>query len=208
MKLLVETIRDNIEYLAESDGSGNKVWKIRGIFAQAETRNRNGRIYPRNLMEREVERYNREKIQTRQSIGECEHPDGPNINLRRASHIIEKLEMRGNDVYGEARILNTRDGKDIQALLEAGVCLGISTRALGSLDFNKVVQEDFNLITADIVANPSAPKAYLESLRESKEYGIDAEGNYYLISESLKKPTNQKELAEALKMLMEHLKAV
>jgi hypothetical protein len=174
MKLIVEHRDINeMEILTEEVGeSKQKVYKIKGPFLEAVTKNRNGRIYSQELIEREVNRYNQEKIKTKRSIGELDHPPTPTLNLERVSHIIESLEMDGNIGVGSARVLDTPMGKIASSLLSQGIKLGVSTRGVGSLQGSKV-NDDYHLICVDLVADPSAPSAFVEGVLENKEYIID-----------------------------------
>jgi hypothetical protein len=175
MKLITE-YRDfgqDVECLSE-DVSGNRKFYIQGIFLQAEVRNRNGRKYPLDIMEREVQRYTNNYIIKKRAFGELGHPDGPSINLDRVSHLIESLIKDGSNFIGKAKILDTPNGKIVQAMLADGAQLGVSSRGVGSLRSSNgvdVVQDDFMLATAaDIVADPSAPAAFVNGIMEGKEW--------------------------------------
>ena len=173
MKLISESIED-VEYLLEDDDSGKKNYRIRGPFLQAEIKNRNGRIYPMGILEKEVGRYNKEYIQKNRAFGELGHPDGPTVNLERVSHLITKLYPEGNNFIGEAKIMDTPYGKIVKNLIDEGAKLGVSSRGMGSLVPQRgahVVKDDFYLATAaDIVADPSAPNAFVEGIMEGKEW--------------------------------------
>ena len=173
MKLISESIED-IEYLFEDDENGKKNYKIRGPFLQAEVKNRNGRIYPLPILQKEVARYNKEYIQKNRAFGELGHPDGPTVNLERVSHMITSLHADGNDFIGEAKIMDTPYGKIVKNLIDEGAKLGVSSRGMGSLAPQRgahVVKDDFYLATAaDIVADPSAPNAFVEGIMEGKEW--------------------------------------
>ena len=176
MKLISESIED-IDYLIEDDDSGKKNYKIRGPFLQAEVKNRNGRIYPMHILEKEVGRYNKEYIQKNRAFGELGHPDGPTVNLERVSHMITSLHADGTNFMGEAKILDTPYGKIVKNLIDEGAKLGVSSRGMGSLvpmRGAQVVKDDFYLATAaDIVADPSAPNAFVEGIMEGKEWVWD-----------------------------------
>ena len=177
MKLISESIED-IEYLFEDDETtGKKNYKIRGPFLQAEVKNRNGRIYPLSILEKEVTRYNKEYIQKNRAFGELGHPDGPTVNLERVSHMITGLHPDGNNFIGEAKIMDTPYGKIVKNLIDEGAMLGVSSRGMGSLEPKngaQVVRKDFYLATAaDIVADPSAPNAFVEGIMEGKEWVWD-----------------------------------
>ena len=173
MKLIREEI-EKVKVLTEGTGS-NKKFYVEGIFLQSECVNRNGRMYPFSIMEREVKRYNEQYVQKGRALGELGHPDGPTVNLDRVSHKIISLSCEGNNWIGKAQILSTPMGKIVEALLKDGVCLGVSSRGIGSLRENnkgyKEVGEDFMLATAaDIVADPSAPDAFVQGIMEGKEW--------------------------------------
>jgi hypothetical protein len=175
MKLISEEI-SNAEYIVE-ESNGNKNYKIRGVFLQTEIRNRNGRVYPKDILENEVRRYNTEFINKKRAFGELGHPDGPTVNLERVSHMITKLYPDGNNFIGEAKIMNTPYGKIVKGLIDEGAQLGVSSRGMGSLEQRggvNYVGKDFYLATAaDIVADPSAPDAFVEGIMENKEWVWD-----------------------------------
>ena len=173
MKLITEEIQ-KVEFITEGKGSSKKSY-IKGIFLQAEQVNRNGRMYPLSIMEREVNRYNENFVQKGRALGELGHPDGPTVNLDRVSHKICELYKDGNNFIGKAQLLETPMGKIAMSLINEGVCLGVSSRGVGSLKMtnegHKVVGEDFMLATAaDIVADPSAPDAFVQGIMEGKEW--------------------------------------
>ena len=173
MKLITEEI-EKVKVLIEGTGS-NKKFYIEGVFLQSECVNRNGRMYPFSIMEREVKRYNENYVQKGRALGELGHPDGPTVNLDRVSHKIISLSCEGNNWIGKAQILSTPMGKIAESLLKDGVCLGVSSRGIGSLRENnkgyKEVGEDFMLATAaDIVADPSAPDAFVQGIFEGVEW--------------------------------------
>lgn len=176
MKLISEHI-ENIEYLTEANDKGGKNYKIRGTFLQADIKNRNGRIYPMEILAKEVGRYNKNFIQKKRAFGELGHPDGPTVNLERVSHMITDLYPDGNNFIGEAKIMDTPYGKIVKNLIDEGAQLGVSSRGMGSLEPKKgaqVVRNDFYLATAaDIVADPSAPGAFVEGIMEGKEWVWD-----------------------------------
>jgi hypothetical protein len=171
MKLIKE-ISQELEYITESN-EGKKGTYIRGPFMQAEKANKNGRMYPKGTLEKEVERY-QQMIAEKRSLGELGHPPNPTLNLNQVSHLITRLDWDGNNVMGEAKILDTPMGKIAKNFIEEGVRLGVSSRGVGSLgegkDGIKVVQPDFHLATVDIVADPSAPDAFVEGIMESAEW--------------------------------------
>jgi len=173
MKLITEEI-SSVEFITEGKGAGQKCF-IKGIFLQAEQVNRNGRLYPMQIMEKEVNRYNESFVQKGRALGELGHPDGPTVNLDRVSHKICELYRDGNNFVGKAQLLETPMGKIAQSLIKEGVQLGVSSRGVGSLKMtnegHKIVGEDFMLATAaDIVADPSAPDAFVSGIMEGKEW--------------------------------------
>ena len=179
MKLITEKIEDARIVITEGK-NGKRNTFIEGVFLQAEITNRNGRMYPMRTMEREVQKYNENFVKTGRALGELGHPDGPTINLDRASHLITSLQREGNNFIGKARLLETPMGKIAKQLLDEGVKLGVSSRGLGSIKEEngvKIVGEDFMLATAaDIVADPSAPEAFVNGIMEGKEW-VWANGN-------------------------------
>ena len=172
MKLITETIED-VKLLTE-EKDGKKLLYIEGVFLQSELKNRNGRMYPFEVLNREVERYNEEYVQSKRALGELGHPDGPTINLDRVSHRITSLRAEGNNFIGKAQILDTPMGNIAKNLLGEGVQLGVSSRGMGSIERKEdcnVVADDFMLTTAaDIVADPSAPDAFVNGIMEGKEW--------------------------------------
>ena len=173
MKLITEEI-SNVKIITEGKGSGKKLY-IEGVFLQGNIKNRNGRMYPMETLAREVKRYNETFVNKGRALGELGHPDGPTVNLDRVSHKITSLSEDGNNFKGKAQILNTPMGKIASSLLDEGVMLGVSSRGVGSLkttnEGHKVVGEDFMLATAaDIVADPSAPDAFVSGIMEGKEW--------------------------------------
>ena len=175
MKLITEQI-ENVQILTE-EKDGKKLLYIEGVFLQSELTNRNGRRYPFEVLNREVERYNEEYVKTKRALGELGHPDGPTINLDRVSHRIVSLRAEGNNFMGKAQILDTPMGKIAKSLLDEGVQLGVSSRGMGSIEKQEgisVVRDDFMLTTAaDIVADPSAPDAFVNGIMEGKEWVWD-----------------------------------
>ena len=175
MYLITETIDNPLRVLSE-EKEGKKNLFIEGVFMQAEQQNKNGRIYPRDILINEVARYNQSYIKENRALGELGHPEGPTVNLERVSHIITNLKENGNDVIGKAKILGTPYGKIVENLIDSGVKLGVSSRGMGSLkQMNGVnmVQEDFMLAAVDIVADPSAPNAFVNGIMEGKQWVWD-----------------------------------
>ena len=173
MKLITEEI-SNVQIITEGKGASKKLY-IEGVFLQGNIKNRNGRMYPIETLSKEVNRYNETFVQKGRALGELGHPDGPTVNLDRVSHKITSLVAEGNNFRGKAQILNTPMGKIASSLLDEGVMLGVSSRGVGSLREDrsgaKIVGEDFMLATAaDIVADPSAPDAFVQGIMEGKEW--------------------------------------
>jgi hypothetical protein len=172
MKLIAEAI-ENVEYITE-EKDGNKSYKIRGVFMQGDIKNRNGRVYPMQVLTNEVKNYNRKFVNENRAYGELGHPEGPTVNLERVSHLVTELYPDGKNIMGEARILDTPMGKIVKTLMDEGTKLGVSSRGMGSLDERdgaKYVRNDFYLAAAaDIVADPSAPSAFVQGIMEGKEW--------------------------------------
>ena len=173
VKLISEQVQD-VEYITEEKEDGKKNYKIKGVFMQADIKNRNGRVYPMEILQKEVKRYNKQYINEKRAFGELGHPDGPTVNLERASHMITGLNPDGKNFIGEAKILSTPMGNIVKNLMDEGAKLGVSSRGMGSLDQKNganYVRDDFYLATAaDIVADPSAPNAFVEGIMEGKEW--------------------------------------
>jgi hypothetical protein len=173
MKLIAEYHEQDLECLVERNENGDKSYVIEGVFAQAESKNRNGRVYPKQIMESAVNKYVKEQVSKKRAVGELNHPEGPTVNLDKVSHLITQLEFKGNDVIGKAQILDTPMGKIVKGLLEGGVQLGVSTRGMGSLEQRNgtmYVKEDFILNTVDIVQDPSAPGAFVNGIMEGVDW--------------------------------------
>jgi hypothetical protein len=204
MKLITESIED-IQIL-EEESNGKKILHIEGVFLQGDIKNRNGRVYPFGVLEREVGRYNEQYVTVGRALGELGHPDGPTVNLDRVSHKIVSLRAEGSNFVGKAQILNTPMGNIAKSLLESGVKLGVSSRGMGSIEEKNganYVRDDFMLATAaDIVADPSAPDAFVNGIMEGKEWvwenGIIKEVNiakyHRYISESTRKNIEERSL--------------
>ncbi len=210
MKLITETI-ENIEVLTEQNANGKKDYKIKGIFMQADIKNRNGRIYPVGTLAKEVKRYNEQFINKKRAFGELGHPDGPTVNLERVSHMITSLKPEGKNFVGEAKIMDTPYGKIVKNLIDEGAQLGVSSRGMGSLQSGSqgnVVGKDFYLATAaDIVADPSAPDAFVEGIMEGKEWvwdnGVLKSMEVERYKEEIEK-TKRAELAEKKASIFKH----
>ena len=215
VKLISEEIQD-VEYVTEQKENGKKNYKIKGIFMQADIKNRNGRVYPEEVLAKEVRRYNKEQINQNRAYGELGHPEGPTINLERASHMITKLYPDGKNFIGEAKVLSTPMGEIVKNLLDDGAKLGVSSRGMGSLNQKNganYVNGDFYLATAaDIVADPSAPNAFVQGIMEGKEWvwnhGTLVEAELVRMKDRIERRTRSRhakedalEFAKFLKML-------
>ena len=180
MKLITEHTNE-IEYIVEGKG---KQQYIKGVFMQSDVKNQNGRIYPFPVLQREVKNYSKKFVQEGRALGELGHPMGPTINLDRVSHLITELYEDGKNFVGKAKIMDTPNGKIVKNLLESGVKLGVSSRGLGTVKTNKSgvneVQKDFVLSTVDIVADPSAPAAFVNGIMEGKEFSVTGEMEDYI----------------------------
>jgi len=174
MKLISEYAENKLDFLVEEDKkTGKKNYAIQGIFAQAETKNRNGRIYPMPIMEKALGKYVDTQVSKGRAVGELNHPEGPTVNLDRVSHKIDDLHFEGNNVMGKASILDTPMGQVVKGLLDGGVTFGVSTRGMGSLKNNgnaMVVNDDYILNAVDIVQDPSAPSAFVNGIMEGVEW--------------------------------------
>jgi len=173
MRLIAEYNENNIECIVEKKEDGSKKYAIEGVFMQSESKNRNGRIYPKKIMENAVSKYVDTQVSQNRAVGELNHPEGPTVNLDKVSHLITDLRWEGNDVVGKAQILDTPMGQIVKGLLEGGVNLGVSTRGMGSLEQRgnaMYVKDDFTLSTVDIVQDPSAPNAFVNGIMEGVEW--------------------------------------
>lgn len=202
---LIKELNEDLNFIVEENAeTGKKNLYIEGVFLQSNLQNRNGRVYPREIMEKEVNRYMKEQVATKRAYGELGHPDGPNINLDRVSHMITSLKEDGDNWIGKAKILDTPMGNIASSLIKEGAGLGVSSRGLGSLkEKNGIneVQDDFMLATAaDIVADPSAPDAYVQGIMENREWvfvkGVWQEREIEETQEFIRKASS-KDLAEA-----------
>jgi|TARA_B100001248_G_scaffold262429_1_gene258389 hypothetical protein len=176
MKLISEYHDSNLQVITEKRKDGTKEYAIEGVFMQADQKNRNGRIYEKDVLESAVEKYVTEQVKTGRAVGELNHPEGPTINLDKVSHKITELKWQGSDVVGKASILNTPMGKIVEGLLEGGVKLGVSSRGMGTLVQKKgtsYVGNDFMLATVDIVQDPSAPGAFVNGIMEGVSWVWD-----------------------------------
>ena len=175
MRLISEQIEE-VEFITEelNEDTGKKSYKIKGVFMQSDVKNRNGRVYPQEILAKEVAKYNKNFIKEKRAFGELGHPDGPTVNLERVSHMITDLYPDGKNFIGEAKIMATPMGEIVKNLMDEGAKLGVSSRGMGSLESRggtNYVKDDFYLATAaDIVADPSAPNAFVEGIMEGKEW--------------------------------------
>ena len=183
MKLITEHTNE-VEYIVEGK---NKQQYIKGIFMQSDIQNQNGRVYPYNVLKKQVKEFNEKFVKQDRALGELGHPSGPSVNLDRVSHIITELHEDGKNFIGKAKIIDTPNGKIVKNLLESGVRLGVSSRGLGSVKTNKEgvneVQDDFVLSTVDIVSDPSAPDAFVNGIMEGKEFSLTGEVEYHIRKE-------------------------
>ena len=173
MKLISEFVENDIQCIVEKKEDGSKKYVIEGVFAQADKKNRNGRIYPKPIMEKAVGKYVSDQVSKKRAVGELNHPEGPTVNLDKVSHLITELKLENNDVVGKAQVLETPMGKIVEGLLEGGVQLGVSTRGMGSLEQKNgamYVKDDFILSTVDIVQDPSAPDAFVNGIMEGVDW--------------------------------------
>lgn len=186
MKLISEVTED-MNVLTELDEATNKKnFFIEGIFMQGNLKNRNGRIYPSEVLENEMNRYQKDFIETKRALGELGHPDGPQINGDRVSHLITQMNREGNDFYGKAKILGTPMGEIVKTFIDEGVRCGVSTRGLGSVKQKNGVMEvqpDFHLATVDIVTDPSAPNAFVNGIMENTEFYYDVASSNWIATQ-------------------------
>ena len=213
MKLITETIEE-VAYLTEN-ANGEKQHFIEGVFMQAETKNKNGRVYPKPILVKEAQRYVTEYVNKNRALGELNHPTGPSVNLDRVSHKVTWLYENNNDFYGKAKILDTPCGQIVKNLMNEGVKLGVSTRGMGSLEKRggvNVVKEDFMLAAIDIVADPSAPNAFVNGIMEGREWiwdnGILKEQQIAAYHNSLKRTPKRKLQEESIKLFSDFLRKI
>lgn len=177
MKLIAEVFNEDCEVLTEANENGKRSHYIQGIFMQGDIKNRNGRIYPSPILEKEMNRYNESFIKTKRALGELGHPNGPQINGDRVSHLITEMKRDGSNFVGKAKILGTPMGEIVKTFIDEGVKIGVSTRGLGSVKPTKngimEVQDDFHLATVDIVTDPSGPNCFVNGIMENTEYYYD-----------------------------------
>jgi len=210
MRLITE-LNESVDFITESNEDGSKSMFIEGIFMQSDQPNRNGRLYPFDVLNKEAQRYNEEYITKGRAFGELGHPEGPTINLERVSHLIKSLKAEGKDFYGKAKLLDTPYGNIVKNLIGEGAQFGVSTRGMGTLEESKegykIVKDDFHLATAaDIVADPSAPDAFVRGIMENREWVcIDGHWMERQIEESKKavRKATSKQLAEVKMKIFE-----
>lgn len=198
MHLITEANFDGLEILTENTESGKHLY-IEGIFAQAEKKNRNGRIYPDVVLSNEIKRFVNEMVKTNRALGELEHPDHPHVNPDRASHLITEINKSGTNYIGKAKILETPCGQIVKGIVEGGATLGVSTRGVGTVSSHKgskMVNEDFHLQTVDIVTNPSGIDCFVNGIMEGVEWALDAGGVYKQKSRQSAYKKTQKMLSE------------
>lgn len=181
MKLITEVFNEDCEVITEASEGGKKGYWIEGIFMQGDVKNRNGRIYPVNILEKEMKRYSKDFIESKRALGELGHPQGPQINGDRVSHLISEMKRDGNNFVGKAKILGTPMGEIVKTFIDEGVKVGVSTRGLGSVKPTNEgimeVQNDFHLATVDIVTDPSGPNCFVNGIMENTEYYYDIASN-------------------------------
>lgn len=204
MKLIAETIdNSNFRFITEEGDNGKKNYYIEGVFMQGEIQNKNNRMYPIKILEKEVNRYNNEYVKKNRAYGELGHPQGPTINLDRVSHLIKEIKQDGSNFIGKAKIMDTPMGRIVKNLMDEGAQLGVSTRGMGSLKVKNginEVQDDFVLATAaDIVADPSAPEAFVNGIMEGVEW-LHENNHWVRVAEETKKRIKQGNLTEADKL--------
>ncbi|HIJ10518.1 TPA: primosomal protein [Candidatus Woesearchaeota archaeon] len=208
MYLITETTEDIQCTISESSEDSKKNYFIEGIFMQAEQKNRNGRIYPKQILTKEVSRYTKDLVENKRAMGKLGHPEGPSLNLERVSHLITELKENDNNIIGKAKILDTPYGKIVKNLIDEGAKLGVSSRGMGSIKPNKggtnVVQEDFMLAAVDIVADPSAPDAFVNGIMEGKEWVWDNGILHSRLIENYKKAISEsdKQILNKAKLLV------
>lgn len=195
MKLIAEVFNDDCAVVTESTENGKKGYFIEGVFMQGDVKNRNGRIYPSQILEKEMDRYNTDFIKTKRALGELGHPNGPQINGDRVSHLITEMKRDGSNFVGKAKILSTPMGEIVKTFIDEGVKVGVSTRGLGSVKPTKEgimeVQNDFHLATVDIVTDPSGPNCFVNGIMENAEYYYDIASGSWRAAEQLSETVKQ-----------------
>jgi len=212
MKLITETVED-IQPIVESNEAGGKTYKLRGVMMESDTKNRNGRVYETRILSKECKRYITEYVNKNRALGELNHPSGPTVNLDRVSHMIVNLKENGKQILGEAKIIDTPMGNIVKNLIDAGAKLGVSSRGMGSLENRNgvnYVKEDFTLAAIDIVADPSAPNAFVDGILEGKEWiwnnGLLVEKDIAQYAKKLKKTPNRKLEENTIRLFSDFLR--
>ena len=212
MKLITEVFDEDCYVLTESSEDGKKGYFIEGIFMQGDVKNRNGRIYPSEILENEMNRYNNQFIKTKRALGELGHPNGPQINGDRVSHLITEMKKSGSDFVGKAKILSTPMGEIVKTFIDEGVKVGVSTRGLGSVKATKEgimeVQNDFHLATVDIVTDPSGPNCFVNGIMENTEYYYDITAGNWKIAERLEETVKELKKEVSYKKPVDEAKAL
>ena len=209
MKLITEVFDEDCSVVTESTESGKKGYFIEGIFMQGDIKNRNGRIYPSSILESEMNRYNNDFVKTKRALGELGHPNGPQINGDRVSHLIVEMKRDGNNFIGKAKIIPTPMGEIVKTFIDEGVKIGVSTRGLGSVKATKEgimeVQNDFHLATVDIVTDPSGPNCFVNGIMENTEYYYDIAAGNWRVAEKLEETVKElkKEYKQAIRKIDE-----
>jgi len=195
MKLITEIFDEDCQVITEASENGKKGYFIEGIFMQGDLKNRNGRIYPSSILEKEMERYSKDFIKTKRALGELGHPNGPTINGDRVSHLITEMKKDGSNFVGKAKILGTPMGEIVKTFIDEGVKVGVSTRGLGSVKPTKEgimeVQDDFHLATVDIVTDPSGPNCFVNGIMENTEYYYDIASGNWRVAEKLEETVKE-----------------
>lgn len=195
MKLITEVFDEDCSVVTESTENGKKGYFIEGIFMQGDIKNRNGRIYPSSILENEMNRYNNDFVKTKRALGELGHPNGPQINGDRVSHLIVDMKRDGNNFIGKAKIIPTPMGEIVKTFIDEGVKIGVSTRGLGSVKATKEgimeVQNDFHLATVDIVTDPSGPNCFVNGIMENTEYYYDIAAGNWRVAEKLEETVKE-----------------
>lgn len=213
MQLITEIYDQDCEVLTESNDEGKKSYFIEGIFMQGDIKNRNGRIYPTTILEKEMMRYSGDFIKTKRALGELGHPNGPQINGDRVSHLITEMRRDGSNFYGKAKILSTPMGEIVKTFIDEGVKIGVSTRGLGSVKPSREgimeVQDDFHLATVDIVTDPSGPSCFVNGIMENTEYYYDIAAGNWRVAEKIEEVVKEvKKEYKATNRKIDELKAL
>lgn len=212
MKLITEVYDEDCSVMTEASEDGKKGYFIEGIFMQGDIKNRNGRIYPSDILEKEMKRYNDTFIKTKRALGELGHPNGPQINGDRVSHLITEMKRDGSNFVGKAKILSTPMGEIVKTFIDEGVKVGVSTRGLGSVKATKEgimeVQDDFHLATVDIVTDPSGPNCFVNGIMENTEYYYDITSGNWRIAEKLEEAVKELKKEVSVRKPIDEAKAI